>query len=436
MTFTAKPALLALLSLGIALPLATPALAQKPAEVKLTINENVRKAQAETRKVFDKVIALTTSTGGRITAANSAQVVQTLGEAEAPIAAAEAAAKTNDELYVAQELRYRKESLTNAARFHSDSRMAGQESVRFAPYLDKLLTNPSTPATSVGEYAYERGHIAYLAQRYNDAIPLFQRAKAAGNTNPMIDAYVVDIKIKQKDFAGAAAEMEPVIARMKAAGQPVPESFYLVAIEQAYRGKSPLATQYELRWNTDFPSPKNWHDSLVRMQTRGATLDLRQRLDVWRLMRASKAIADEKERHFYAQDALDAGATREALAVLQSGNASDPETAKLLASARTRAAASTPPAAAATKAKAASDAQSALTAGNFAYADGNYPLAAEMYKLAQTRGAPDKDALLISLGAAQAQAGDKAGAQASFQAVTGAPRKDIATYWLAYLARS
>lgn len=435
MTLTAKPALLALLSLGVALPIAAPALGQKPAQVKLTVNEAVRKAQADAQKEFANATKLTAATGGQVTATNSAQVVQALALAEPAIAAAEAAAKTNDELYVAQELRYRKESMTNAARFYADNRAADQEGIRFAPYLDRLLANPSTPAASIGEYSFERGHIAYLAQRYQDAIPLFQRAKAAGSTTPLLDAFIIDSKIKLKDYAGAASDMEPAIARMKAAGQTVPQNFYLVAIEQAYRAKSPLAAQYELRWNADYPDPKNWHDSLNRLLTRGAALDKRQRLDVWRLMRASNAIADQKERQIYAQDALDVGASREALAVLQTANASDPNIAALLAQAKTRTASSTAPAAAAVGARSAKDAQAALTAGNFAYADGNFPLAVEMYKLAQSRGAPDQDALLISLGAAQAQAGDKAGAQASFQAVAATPRKDIAAYWLAYLAR-
>lgn len=436
MTFTAKPALLALLSLGVALPLAAPASAQKDkgGEVKYTVNENVRKGQTEAKKAFDK--ATKAMGGGQLNASNSAAVLAAMNEAEAPIAAAEAAAQTNDELYVTQQLRYQKESVSNAARYVGNPNAANQASVQFAPYLDKLLANPSTPPASIGSYAFERGQIAYMTQKYQDALPLFARAKAAGSTDPMLDLYVVDIKIKQQDYAGAAADMEPVITQMKAAGRKVPEGFYQVAIEHAYRSKSPMIVQYELRWNDDYPSQKNWHDSLNRLMTRAHQMDARQRLDVWRLMRASNAMADEKEKRIYAQDALEAGASREALTVLQTANTSDPDGAKLLASAKARVASSTAPEVAATRAKAASDAQSALTAGNFAYGDGKYPLAVEMYKLAESRGAPDKDALLISLGASQAQAGDKAGAQTSFQAVTSQPRKDIATYWLAHLARN
>lgn len=435
MTFTAKPALLALLSLGVALPLAAPALAQKDkgGQVKYSVNDGVRKGQAEALKAFDQ--ATKAAGGGQVTTANAGAVLAALNAAEAPIAAAEAAAKTNDELYVTQELRYRKESVSNAARYAGNPGAAGQASAQLAPVLDRLLANPSTPPTSVAEYAFERGQIAYLTQKYQDSLPLFARAKAAGSTNPMLDLYVVDTKIKLRDYAGAAADMEPAIAQMKASGRKVPESFYLVAIEQAYRSKSPLIVPYELRWNADYPSQKNWHDSLNRLMGRAHTMDARQRLDVWRLMRASNAMADEKEKRIYAEDALAAGASREALAVIQTANTSDPDGAKILANAKARVASSTAPEAAAAKAKSGSDAQSALTAGNFAYGDGKYPLAVEMYKLAQTRGAPDKDALLISLGAAQAQAGDKAGAQASFQAVTGQPRKDIAAFWLAYLAR-
>ena len=60
MTFTARPALLALLTLGVALPLAAPAAAQKDkkGEVQYSVNEGVRKGQDSARKAFDKASCL------------------------------------------------------------------------------------------------------------------------------------------------------------------------------------------------------------------------------------------------------------------------------------------------------------------------------------------------------------------------------------------
>ena len=84
------------------------------------------------------------------------------------------------------------------------------------------------------------------------------------------------------------------------------------------RRTSRRRSNYEIRRLGDYPETKNFHDALIRLMTRSPTpLDLRQRLDVWRLLRASKALADQNERINYAADALDAGASREAQAVLE-----------------------------------------------------------------------------------------------------------------------
>lgn len=450
MTNLPKAALLAALTIGAAaVPAAlTPAVAakkEKPAAaaggMQLTVNEKVRAAQNGALAAQGKARTAAAATGGQVTAANKAAILAALGEAEPFVAQAEAAAQTNDELYVAQELRYRQQSMMLAAQYAGDAAGARAAGAQIAPTLDKLLANPITPQESVKEYAFERGRIAFQANDFRGALAFFQRARQAGNTETLNDAFIIDSKIKLGDYAGAAAESEPTIARIKASGQKVPESFYLVGIEHAYRSKNAAAAaSYELKRYADYPDPKNFHDALIRLQTRSAPLDLRQRLDVWRLMRASKTLADQKEYILYAYDALEAGASREAKAVVEEYKATkgapDADLAKALTDATNRLKTATPLAKAEADAKAGSDAQAALTAANFHFQAGEYAKAVELYKLAQTRGAPDKDALLISLGAAQAQAGDKAGAQASFQAVTGSPRKEIAAYWLAWLARS
>lgn len=443
-----KAALLAVLMGGTTLTVAPAAFAQKKGEAAvaqgpaLTVNEKVRAAQNAALAQLGQVRTLLATTGGAVNPANKAQVVAAIQAAEPSVAAAEAAAQTNDEQYVAAELRYRMQSLLVAAQYAGDP--AGQRAAgaALAPTLDRLLANPATPQTQVAEYSMERGRIAFQANQFRQALVYFERARAAGNTETLNDAFIIDAKVKLGDVAGAAAGSEQVISRLKASGQPVPESFYLIGIENAYRSKNAaLAASYELRRYADYPLPKNFHDALTRLQTRSATLDLRQRLDVWRLMRASNTLADQKERVLYAGDALEAGASREAKAVLEEFRAGrpaaslDPEVRTLLTQANSRVAAAPSLAKAEADAKS-GDAQAALTAANFHYQGGEYAKAAELYKLAQSRGAPDKDALLVSLGAAQAQAGDKAGAQASFQAVVGSPRKEIAAYWLAWLARS
>lgn len=443
MTHPLKAALTAALMLGAALPFAAPVSAKKPEAAAtgpgMTVNAKVRAGQVAAITALSKARTLTG--GGAVTPANQAAVVAALEAASPGIDAAAAAAQTNDELYVVQELRYRQQASLVAARHPGDPRAQAAAGGTIAPLLDQLLANPVTPATSIREYAFDRARLQYLANEFRPALANLQRARAAGSTEPLLNPLIVDTMIKLGDYAGATAEADKAIVALKAAGQPVPDSFYLIGIENAYRSKNgAAAVQYEQRRLADYPTTKNLHDALLRLMTRSqVTFDTRQRLDVYRLMRASKSLADQRERQNYALDALDVGASREAQAVLEEVRAGRPVTAlepdmrTALAQANTRVAAAAPLAVTEANARKATDAQSALTAANFYYSAGDFAKAAELYKLAQQRGAPDKDALLLNLGAAQAQSGDKAGAQASFQAIQSSPRKEIAGYWLVWL---
>jgi hypothetical protein len=85
-------------------------------------------------------------------------------------------------------------------------------------------------------------------------------------------------------------------------------------------------------------------------------------------------------------------------------------------------------------AKAAANAKALMRIGDNYAAKGDYASAVGAYKLAMAK--PDGDAALANLhiGMALARSGDKAGATAALNAVTG-PRAGIAKYWLTYLAQ-
>jgi Flp pilus assembly protein TadD len=63
---------------------------------------------------------------------------------------------------------------------------------------------------------------------------------------------------------------------------------------------------------------------------------------------------------------------------------------------------------------------------------GNYSKAGEIYRQVATKPGADKELANLHLGMALARAGDKAGATAAFNAVTGG-RSEIAKLWLLYL---
>jgi predicted Zn-dependent protease len=67
------------------------------------------------------------------------------------------------------------------------------------------------------------------------------------------------------------------------------------------------------------------------------------------------------------------------------------------------------------------------------YGYGDYAQAAELYRAALTKTGADVNLINLHLGMALARAGDKAGATAALNAVTG-PRAELAKYWLVYLA--
>jgi len=87
-----------------------------------------------------------------------------------------------------------------------------------------------------------------------------------------------------------------------------------------------------------------------------------------------------------------------------------------------------------TQALAASTGAPALAAGDAHFGNGQFAEAAELYRAALQKGGADANVVNTRLGASLALAGQRAEAEAAFRAVTG-PRADLASFWLAWLAR-
>ena len=64
---------------------------------------------------------------------------------------------------------------------------------------------------------------------------------------------------------------------------------------------------------------------------------------------------------------------------------------------------------------------------------GEYAKAAALYKTALSKGGVDADLVNTRLGFALGKSGDKAGAEAALKAVSGAPRNQLAKYYLVWL---
>jgi hypothetical protein len=249
------------------------------------------------------------------------------------------------------------------------------------------------------------------------------------------------IKFDLRKPFDAAPLMDRAIAVREAAGQKPPESWYIYGLRLAVDNKqAPQANRIGARLAAAYPSPENWRDVLMGYS------DLAQPgqpsgLDVWRLMRAARALAGERDYMAYAQAANSAGLAAEARAVLDEGVSKrmvDPAKAgfkELIASAGKKAGADRAALGAKqSAAMAAATGAPALAAGDAYFGYGDYAAAATLYRAAIQKGGADLAAANVRLGAALALAGQRAEADAHLRSVA-APGADLAAYWLAWLRR-
>jgi ribosomal protein L5 len=76
-----------------------------------------------------------------------------------------------------------------------------------------------------------------------------------------------------------------------------------------------------------------------------------------------------------------------------------------------------------------------LRIGDRYYAMGDYAKAVELYRMSMNKPGIDKDVVNLHVGMALARSGDKAGATAALNSVSG-PRAGIAKLWLTYLGQN
>ena len=363
--------------------------------------------------------------------------------AEPAVAAAEAAAKTDDDKYFAQVFRLQLTSgkLTAASAGNPQAFQQGQGQL-IAP-LDALIANPKTPAADAGRFANVRGKIEYDLKHYKEAAVFWLKARQMGFTDPDLGLSIVKAKTDSGDIAGGIADLKNEIAVETKAGRKAPEAWYNYAIAKLNAAKMrPEMIEWMRLAVQAYPTPKNWRNAVIIYGFEGstsATLDKRQKVDLFRLLRANKALADQNDYAEYAQDLQDIGLPNEAKSVIEEGRAAGkiPTTSSnnnmLYAEATKAAAAEGSPAAAEKRAATAANGLVASATGDAYFGQGNYPKAIEMYKLALTKGATKPDEVNSHLGMALALSGDKEGARAAFAQVKTSPRTEIAGFWTLWL---
>ena len=284
---------------------------------------------------------------------------------------------------------------------------------------------------------------AFALQTHNNAVAesAYERVLALTPNDPELYVNLAKIKADEKKSQEAVQLIDKAIELKRAAGQPADESWYKYALKVAYEAHMrPDSLRLSRELVAAYPTPSNWRDALIIFRETNS-LDKGATLDLLRLMRASKALAGERDWYDLADGLGTSGLPGEEQAVLQEGSqlhAIDLSKAAfrdLMSSASARVAADRASLAGIeARALAAPSGTIALNTGDAYFGYGNYPKAIALYQAALGKSGVDANVVNMHLGMALALSGDRAGADAAFRKVTGA-RAEVAGLWMAWLAR-
>ena len=339
------------------------------------------------------------------------------------LAAARALAKTNDDKFVIAS------NQTKAALTANDNAaiQAGIEAMQASGSAE----NPDLAA-----------RYSDLGKRYKAAGQLEQAVAMLGKSLTIDPNYIpaminlAAIKDAQGQKAEAVTLMQKSFLASKASGQKVEEGNYKFAAGSAYGQRLPLANDIARQWVAAYPSPTSWRDTLriYRDLNRPAPGQL---IDLLRLGRAANALSGETDYFALGSALVSTGKLAEAKSLMVEARTApkvDVTKNAFTDIAKKTAAAPARPAidAAARTALAGGNGKALIDAGDGLYGVGAYAEAAPLYRAALAKGG-DAGLANLHLGMALARSGDKAGATAALNAVTGV-NADVARYWLLWLS--
>ena len=405
-----RVALALALVLGVAGPMAySPAVAQK-GEKKPP--QRVWKLSKEFRLAF---------------VAADAAVKANAADALAKVQAAEAVAKEADEKYIASSLRLNLGQATKDSKLQYDGVVG-------------MVESGVAAAADAPKLNFAAGQLAYQASNFEAAKRYIGEAIRLGIEDANARLLVAEANFKTNTTAEGLNALRAAIDAETAAGRKAPVEWYGRGAGMAYRAKLNAETAQWTRLQVAaYPTPENWRSALVIYRD-GTKLDNQTLLDLFRLMHDTKALAGERDFFEYASLATLVALPGEARSVIEEGFASGAvnKTSRAVnerlvdAKARIpadRASVSTDEKRAAT----AADGRLAANTGSAYLAYGDYAKAIDLFRLAQKKGGIDADTVQMRLGIALARLGQKDAAREALKSVTGAERKELASFWLLWL---
>lgn len=363
-----------------------------------------------------------------ISALQDAVVAKDAARVAAALGPAQAAATMSDDKYAVAQLQLRHAVDTN--------NVAAQ-----GVALEALAQSGGATAGELPTIYDNLGRIAYNAKDNVKAASAFERLIALQPNNGDALILFAETRNRQGRTPEGVQLLDRAIAAKLASGQTVPEAWYKRAVSLASDARlTPQAIKISRDWLTVYNSQQNWRDALANYRAL-VPLDNDAELDRFRLMRASGALHGERAYRSLATYLMERNLYGEAKSVLAEGvskrivDAGKPEYKQLIAQATSKAAADRPTLASSEpKAQSAATGSVAIRVADAYLSYGEYTKAATFYRTALTKGGVDANLANTRLGYALAMSGDKAGAAAAFNAVTGT-RQELARFWTLWLSQ-
>lgn len=340
----------------------------------------------------------------------------------AALAAAKAAASTNQDRYI-------------IGRLQLNKAFAEKDTISMKQAIDDIAGTQVLDNPTVAKLYTGLGASLYSAKQFDQAAAAFERALALDPNNTETMSSLAESRFAMGRKTEAVPLLQKVVAARIAAGQKPDEQLYRRLFDIAYDSKLPVSVDIGRQWVAAYPNTTSWRNALAVYQNVNKP-GVEEVLNLLRLMRATGSLSNPADFSLYATAAADQGNYVEAQAVIDEGlakqaiNANDRLIKEIIDGLKAK-----PKATAADLAEATRDAKTAtafVRIGDRYFGLGDYAKAIELYRMAEGKPGADSNLINMHLGMALARSGDKAGATAAFKKVTG-PNAAIAQYWTIYV---
>ena len=339
------------------------------------------------------------------------------------VAAAQSVAKTKEDRYIIGQLQVK-------------AALAAKDNVMLAAAIDTVAASGYVDQAKVAELYMGLGTTFYNAKDFARAATAYERAASLNPRSPDPLINIAESRYGMGQKAEAVATFQRAIQATIAAGQKPREDLLKRTAGIAYEASLPTAADLSRQWVAAYPSPGSWHDAVAIYRNLNKP-DVEGTLVLFRLMQATNSLQGAADYSLFATAAADQSNFNEAKAVIDQGIAANqvdpanPLFRDLIAAMKTKPVATEADLNAALKMAPSAGAQ--IRIGDRFYGSGNYAKAAEVYRAALGKPGVDAKVANLHLGMALARTGDKAGAAAALNAVSG-PHAPLAKYWLLYLS--